>query len=251
MTDRRGSEPPRKRGRQSGRATRPARLRPVRPPLRTAAAPPRQRPESTRERLLRQAREEQAAGAPAAAAQRRPVTKAAPQREPGEATCYWRGRRRVGKRLRGRRPKRPRPRRVRRHAKRPPQNSRPRPRPKKRKVRKPPRMLRLGRPALRLRVTFGVMAFVLSLFAGRLVLLQGVDPDSYAPAADEGEHPAVRPARVPRHDHRPQRRTRWPCPRTRSRSPPTRPRQAGRRAARRDAGAEARPVRRTPSCSPR
>lgn len=44
-------------------------------------------------------------------------------------------------------------------------------------------MLRLGRPALRLRVTFGVMAFVLSLFAGRLVLLQGVDPDSYAQAA--------------------------------------------------------------------
>ncbi|MGW7679993.1 peptidoglycan D,D-transpeptidase FtsI family protein [Kribbella sp. NPDC054772] len=67
-------------------------------------------------------------------------------------------------------------------AKRPPQN-RPAPRPKKRKVRKPPRMLRLGRPALRLRMTFGVMAFVLSLFAGRLVLLQGVDPDSYAQAA--------------------------------------------------------------------
>ncbi|MFD7156914.1 peptidoglycan D,D-transpeptidase FtsI family protein [Kribbella sp. NPDC059898] len=66
--------------------------------------------------------------------------------------------------------------------KRPPQN-RPQPRPKKRKVRKAPRMLRLGRPALRLRLTFGVMAFVLSLFAGRLVLLQGVDPDSYAAAA--------------------------------------------------------------------
>ena len=44
-------------------------------------------------------------------------------------------------------------------------------------------MLKLGRPALRLRMTFGVMAFVLSLFAGRLVLLQGVDPDSYAQAA--------------------------------------------------------------------
>jgi len=43
--------------------------------------------------------------------------------------------------------------------------------------------LKLGRPALRLRVTFGVMAFVLSLFAGRLILLQGVDPDSYALAA--------------------------------------------------------------------
>ncbi|MGZ0146657.1 peptidoglycan D,D-transpeptidase FtsI family protein [Kribbella sp. WER1] len=66
--------------------------------------------------------------------------------------------------------------------KRPPQN-RPQPRPKARKVKKGPRMLRLGRPALRLRLTFGVMAFVLSLFAGRLVLLQGVDPDSYAAAA--------------------------------------------------------------------
>jgi cell division protein FtsI (penicillin-binding protein 3) len=43
--------------------------------------------------------------------------------------------------------------------------------------------LRLGRPALRLRIAFVVMAFVLSLFAGRLVLLQGVDPDSYALAA--------------------------------------------------------------------
>ncbi|MBB5979038.1 penicillin-binding protein 2 [Kribbella solani] len=66
-------------------------------------------------------------------------------------------------------------------AKRPVAN-RPAPRPKK-KVRKPPRMLRLGRPMVRLRVTLGVMAFVLSLFAGRLVLLQGVDPDSYAQAA--------------------------------------------------------------------
>lgn len=43
--------------------------------------------------------------------------------------------------------------------------------------------LRLGRPAVRLRVTFGVMAFVLSLFAGRLIMLQGVDPDSYKLAA--------------------------------------------------------------------
>ena len=51
-----------------------------------------------------------------------------------------------------------------------------------RPVRKP-RTLRLGRPALRLRIAFAVMAFVLSLFAGRLVLLQGVDPDSYALAA--------------------------------------------------------------------
>ncbi len=36
---------------------------------------------------------------------------------------------------------------------------------------------------MRLRIAFVVMAFVLSLFAGRLVLLQGVDPDSYALAA--------------------------------------------------------------------
>ncbi|GAA1552663.1 cell division protein FtsI [Kribbella hippodromi] len=63
-----------------------------------------------------------------------------------------------------------------------PVGKRPAARPKK-KVRKPPRMLRLGRPMVRLRVTLGVMAFVLSLFAGRLVLLQGVDPDSYAQAA--------------------------------------------------------------------
>lgn len=45
--------------------------------------------------------------------------------------------------------------------------------------------MKLGRPTLRLRVTFGVMAFILSLFAGRLVLLQGVDPDSYALAASK------------------------------------------------------------------
>ncbi|WP_343968509.1 MULTISPECIES: penicillin-binding protein 2 [Kribbella] len=64
--------------------------------------------------------------------------------------------------------------------KRPPQNRRP---PRKPRVKKPPRTLKLGRPALRLRMTFGVMAFVLSLFAGRLILLQGVDPDSYALAA--------------------------------------------------------------------
>lgn len=57
--------------------------------------------------------------------------------------------------------------------------------PKKRPPRKArePRTLRLGRPALRLRIAFVVMAIVLSLFAGRLVLLQGVDPDSYALAA--------------------------------------------------------------------
>lgn len=66
--------------------------------------------------------------------------------------------------------------------KRAPQNKRP---PKKRKAKRPPRTLKLGRPTLRLRVTFGVMAFVLSLFAGRLVLLQGVDPDSYALAASK------------------------------------------------------------------
>jgi cell division protein FtsI (penicillin-binding protein 3) len=56
-------------------------------------------------------------------------------------------------------------------------------RPAKRRPARPPRTLRLGRPALRLRIAFFVMAFVLSLFAGRLVLLQGVDPDSYAVAA--------------------------------------------------------------------
>jgi cell division protein FtsI (penicillin-binding protein 3) len=56
---------------------------------------------------------------------------------------------------------------------------------RKPKPKRPPRTLKLGRPALRLRVTFGVMAFVLSLFAGRLVLLQGVDPDSYAQAASK------------------------------------------------------------------
>ncbi|TDD61104.1 penicillin-binding protein 2 [Kribbella antibiotica] len=68
--------------------------------------------------------------------------------------------------------------------KRPPQN-RPQPRPKKPREKKPPRTLKLGRSTLRLRLTFGVMAFVLSLFAGRLVLLQGVDPDSYALAASK------------------------------------------------------------------
>jgi cell division protein FtsI (penicillin-binding protein 3) len=65
---------------------------------------------------------------------------------------------------------------------RPPQSRRP-PAPRKPKPKRPPRTLKLGRPTLRLRVTLGVMAFVLSLFAGRLVLLQGVDPDSYALAA--------------------------------------------------------------------
>jgi len=54
---------------------------------------------------------------------------------------------------------------------------------RRRPPKRPPRTLRLGRPALRLRIAFVVMAFVLSLFAGRLVLLQGVDPDSYALAA--------------------------------------------------------------------
>jgi cell division protein FtsI (penicillin-binding protein 3) len=58
-----------------------------------------------------------------------------------------------------------------------------RPTTRRRTPKRPPRTLRLGRPALRLRIAFFVMAFVLSLFAGRLVLLQGVDPDSYALAA--------------------------------------------------------------------
>ncbi|WBQ02594.1 peptidoglycan D,D-transpeptidase FtsI family protein [Kribbella sp. CA-293567] len=73
--------------------------------------------------------------------------------------------------------------------KRPPQNRRP---PRKPREKKPPKTLKLGRPALRLKLTFGVMAFVLSLFAGRLILLQGVDPDSYALAATkENSRPFV------------------------------------------------------------
>ncbi|MEU4289570.1 penicillin-binding transpeptidase domain-containing protein [Kribbella sp. NPDC026596] len=174
MTDRRGDEPPRKRGSAPRRGT-PPRKAPSRPSATTdSTRNTPQRPETTRERLLRQAREAEQNAAP-----RRPVKKAAPsqpRKRPATGTAAPRKQAPAKKTA-----KRP----VKKGApprKRPPQN-RPQPRPKKPKVRKPPRMLRLGRPALRLRMTFGVMAFVLSLFAGRLVLLQGVDPDSYAQAA--------------------------------------------------------------------
>ncbi|MFG1908030.1 peptidoglycan D,D-transpeptidase FtsI family protein [Kribbella sp. NPDC048928] len=195
MTDRRGNEPPpRKRGTAPGRENPPRKAQPRRPSATdsTRAAP--QRPESTRERLLRKAREEQQRSAEAAAP--RPVKKAPAKKAPAKksparktaakkaaakkAAAPRRQAAATGRPVKKAAAKRP----VKKTAvkKRPPQN-RPQPRPKKRKVKKPPRMLRLGRPALRLRLTFGVMAFVLSLFAGRLVLLQGVDPDSYAQAA--------------------------------------------------------------------
>ncbi|GAA1614033.1 cell division protein FtsI [Kribbella karoonensis] len=180
MTDRRGNEPPRKRGTEPGRGNPPRKAQPRRPSAtdsaRSASQGP-QRPESTRDRLLRKAREEQerANGTASPRPVKRPVKKAAAKR-PSSSTPTAR-KQAPAKKTAAKRP-------VKKTAgkKRPPQN-RPQPRPKKRKVRKTPRMLRLGRPALRLRLTFGVMAFVLSLFAGRLVLLQGVDPDSYAAAA--------------------------------------------------------------------
>jgi cell division protein FtsI (penicillin-binding protein 3) len=75
---------------------------------------------------------------------------------------------------------------------RPSAGSRRPPAPRQPRPKRPPRTVKLGRPALRLKVAFGVMAFVLSLFAGRLVLLQGVDPDSYAlAAAKENTKPFV------------------------------------------------------------
>jgi cell division protein FtsI (penicillin-binding protein 3) len=80
---------------------------------------------------------------------------------------------------RKRRPQSAKPQNRRPQARRPPKPKRPP------KARRPPRTLRLGRPTVRLRVTFGVMAFVLSLFAGRLIMLQGVDPDSYKLAASK------------------------------------------------------------------
>ena len=190
MTDRRGNEPPpRKRGAAPGRGNPPSKAQPRRPSATDSGRTTPQRPESTRERLLRKAREEQErAAAP------RPVKKAAAKRPSGSTPSARKqtpaakktAAKKTAAKKTGERPvkkvaaKRP----VKKSAgrKRPPQN-RPAPRPKKRKVKKAPRMLRLGRPALRLRMTFGVMAFVLSLFAGRLVLLQGVDPDSYAQAA--------------------------------------------------------------------
>ncbi|RZT26651.1 peptidoglycan synthetase FtsI [Kribbella sp. VKM Ac-2569] len=187
MTDRRGNEPPRKRGAAPGRGNPPSKAQPRRPSATDSGRTTPQRPESTRERLLRKAREEQERAQAAAAP--RPVKKAAAKRpsprKQTPAAKQTAAKKRAAKKT-GQRPvkkvaaKRP----VKKSSgnKRPPQN-RPAPRPKKRKVKKAPRMLRLGRPALRLRMTFGVMAFVLSLFAGRLVLLQGVDPDSYAQAA--------------------------------------------------------------------
>lgn len=53
-----------------------------------------------------------------------------------------------------------------------------------------------GRPLLRLRFGFIVIAMVLSVFGARLIQLQGIDPQSYAKmAADEGAVTAVLPAR--------------------------------------------------------
>ncbi|TDX02663.1 penicillin-binding protein 2 [Kribbella sp. VKM Ac-2566] len=193
MTDRRGNEPPRKRGAAPGRGNPPSKAQPRRPSATDSGRTTPQRPESTRERLLRKAREEQERAQAAAAP--RPVKKAAAKRPPAprkqtpaakKTPAKKTAAKKTAAKKTGERPvkkvaaKRP----VKKTSgkKRPPQN-RPAPRPKKRKVKKAPRMLRLGRPALRLRMTFGVMAFVLSLFAGRLVLLQGVDPDSYAQAA--------------------------------------------------------------------
>ncbi|MCW2814824.1 MAG: peptidoglycan synthetase FtsI [Nocardioides sp.] len=58
-----------------------------------------------------------------------------------------------------------------------------------------PTTLRRGSSALRLRVGFVFIAMVLSLFAARLVQLQGVDPGQYAAmAAAEGEISVVLPA---------------------------------------------------------
>ncbi|MFI5692798.1 penicillin-binding transpeptidase domain-containing protein [Kribbella sp. NPDC051586] len=177
MTDRRGNEPPRKRGATPGRENPPRKARPRRPSATDGGRTTPQRPESTRDRLLRKAQEEQRP-AKKAAANPRPVKKAAAKRPaPGSATPRKQAPAKGAAKKTAKRP-------VKKTSarKRPPQN-RPQPRPKKRRVPKAPRMLRLGRPTVRLRVTFGVMAFVLSLFAGRLVLLQGVDPDSYAQAA--------------------------------------------------------------------
>jgi cell division protein FtsI (penicillin-binding protein 3) len=49
--------------------------------------------------------------------------------------------------------------------------------------RRSPRRARLGGPTIRLRSTFLVAAFVLSIFAARLVQLQGIDAAAYAPMA--------------------------------------------------------------------
>ncbi|MFG1812850.1 peptidoglycan D,D-transpeptidase FtsI family protein [Kribbella sp. NPDC049174] len=198
MTDRRGSEPPRKRG-EPGRSNPPRKAQPRRSSATDSTRSTPQRPESTRERLLRLAREEQLQRAAEQGAERRPVKKVAAKKAPAQKAPAKKApaKKVPAKRApAGRAPAKKAPAKkapakrapVKKAAakkspprRRPPQSRRP-PRPKKRK---PPRTLKLGRPTLRLRVTFGVMAFVLSLFAGRLVLLQGVDPDSYALAASK------------------------------------------------------------------
>ncbi|MEU4197528.1 penicillin-binding transpeptidase domain-containing protein [Kribbella sp. NPDC026611] len=202
MTDRRGNEPPRNRG---TRGTPPRTTQPRRRSATDSTRANPERPESTRDRLLRKAQEEtrtprRSAANEAGERRRRPAPDsgrkaAAPRKQAPKAQAGGSARPAPRRAVEGR--KAP----VKKTAKktatktakksqarkrplqnRPPQN-RPKPRPQKKRVVKPPRMLRLGRPAVRLRLTFGVMAFVLSLFAGRLVLLQGVDPDSYAQAA--------------------------------------------------------------------
>ncbi|GAA0972821.1 cell division protein FtsI [Acrocarpospora macrocephala] len=61
---------------------------------------------------------------------------------------------------------------------------------------RPPAMLRLGDPSRRINVALVVMAFVLSLFAGRLVQLQGLDSKSFqAKAAQQRVQPETLPAR--------------------------------------------------------
>jgi cell division protein FtsI (penicillin-binding protein 3) len=58
-------------------------------------------------------------------------------------------------------------------------------RPPPRKPGRPKRHLKLGRPALRLRISLLCLALVLSLFFGRLLQLQGVDAPAYAEAANQ------------------------------------------------------------------
>ncbi|GAA0625434.1 penicillin-binding protein 2 [Kribbella sandramycini] len=222
MTDRRGDEPPRRRGGEPGRNTPPrsGSPRPSSATDRTRATP--QRPESTRDRLLRQAREAQEEARRSAAGERRArgADGAAPRKRPagnGEAGGQRRRpagadagapRKRAAPRAAGAEGRRtgegaPRKTAAKKAAakktaakktasgrpvakKAAVRKAPPRKRPPQRpRAKKPPKTLKLGRSTVRLRVTFGVMAFVLSLFAGRLVLLQGVDPDSYALAASK------------------------------------------------------------------
>ncbi|MFI7060749.1 penicillin-binding transpeptidase domain-containing protein [Kribbella sp. NPDC050124] len=187
MTDRRGSEPPRKRG-EPGRSNPPRKAQPRRPSATDSTRATPQRPESTRDRLLRKAREEAAQrAAEQEGVARRPVKKAAPSRPVKKTaarpapTKKAAAKKTASKKAPVKKASAKRPAKKSPPRKRAPQSRRP---PKK-KVQRPPRTLKLGRPTLRLRVTFVVMAFVLSLFAGRLVLLQGVDPDRYALAASK------------------------------------------------------------------